>query len=97
MLRATVPVKATGASSRDDLSTGFVPHRYGIDGTCVAGAQEAIALDRVGIDEHHDRVLVQVAVDHPPQPVYDAFDEPAHIPSRPSSVRAVSIRAGVIS
>src|SRR5438034_1376727 len=37
-----------------------------------------------------------VAVDHDPQPVHRPLAE-THIPSRPSSLRAVSITAGVIS
>ncbi len=38
-----------------------------------------------------------VAIDHDPQSGHDSLIEPAHMPSSPSSARAVSITVGVIS
>src|SRR6266705_1231312 len=89
------------------------PNGYGIHRAGVARAQQSLALDDLGRDEHRDGVRVQfetfggflravrepdalVAVDHDPQPVHRPLAE-THIPSRPSSLRAVSITAGVIS
>src|SRR5207244_9919103 len=38
-----------------------------------------------------------VPIDHDAQPVHHSLDQPTHIPSSPSSLRAASIIAGVIS
>src|SRR6266536_1512793 len=82
-------------------------------GAAAARAQQALTLHRLRRDEYGDRIFVQfetlrrfphavaepdalIAVDHDPQPVDRALRE-AHISSRPSSLRAVSMTAGVIS
>src|SRR5439155_27107234 len=97
----------------DQLPTLSVPNRYGIDRAGVARAQQSLALHGLGRDEHRYGLVVQfetfgrflhavpepdalVAVDHDTQPVHRSLAE-IHIPSRPSSVRAVSMTAGVIS
>src|SRR5436309_1862689 len=78
-----------------------------------AASQQSLALHGLGRDEHRHALLVQfetfgrllhaisepnalVAVDHDPEPLHHPLAE-SHMPSSPSSLRAVSITAGVIS
>src|SRR5207302_9865258 len=100
-------------SQRGLLPATCVRSGYGGDRAGVPRAQEWLALDDLGRDAHRDGVGVQfeafggflcavpepdalVAVDHDPQPVHRPLAE-THIPSSPSSLRAVSMTAGVIS
>src|SRR4029077_18135123 len=105
--------KHLSSCPRNDLFSLRVVNGNRIHRAGVARAQQSLALNDLGLDEHRDRVRVQfetfggflravpepdalVGVDHDPQPVYCPIaDTP--IPSRPSSLRAVSITAGVIS
>src|SRR5438309_7885161 len=109
MRRGQTPVKL----SPNDLFSLRVVNRNRVHRAGVARAQQSLALDDLGRDEHRDGVGVQfetfggflcavpepdalVAVDHDPQPVHRPLAE-THIPSSPSSLRAVSMTAGVIS
>src|SRR3989442_3786006 len=97
----------------NDPTSRSIIHGDRIHRAGVAGAQQPLALHDLRRDEHRDGVRVQfetfggvlravpepdalVAVDHDPQPVHRPLAE-THIPSSPSSLRAVSITAGVIS
>ena len=101
-------------SRRDDLGTGFVPNGNGVDGATIAGAQQPLPFDCVGVHKNRRAGFVehkgfgsfsdavaesdaQRPVDPDPQLTNRAFVEVAHIPSSPSSARAVSMIAGVIS
>ena len=98
----------------DDLGTGLVPNGNGVDGATLAGAQQPLPFDRVGVHENRGAGFVehkgfrsfgdavaeshaQRSVDPNPQLTNRALFEVAHIPSSPSSTRAVSMMAGVIS
>lgn len=101
-------------SRGDDLGTGFVPNGNRIDRATIAGAQQSLPFDRVGIHENRGAGFVehkgfgsfgnavaesdaQRPIDPDPQLTDRAFFEVAHIPSSPSSARAVSMIVGVIS
>src|SRR6266436_6246240 len=111
--RVCQPRNRLSSNHETGNATTRLPDAYRIHGAGVARAQQSFALHGLGRDEHRHGVLVQfetlgrflhavpepdalVAVDHDAQPVHRALAE-THIPSTPSSVRAVSMTAGVIS
>src|SRR2546421_4282284 len=111
--RVCAPPLGLSSQLGNDLTPRLVVHGDRIHGTCLARAQQPLALHPLRLGERGDRVGVQfetlrgfrgtiaepdalVAVDHDAQPMGRSLVQ-AHMPSSPSSLRALSITAGVIS